>query len=115
MLARRLHYTHIHVLTHGDVLDEHPEKYGISLGEAVIPGDQFATAISSLRDGRRAPTDGRYCGQLRQWSGGVGHHARGEFRPRSPPVGNSPGHCLAVSPEHGGLSASWRARSIGRC
>ena len=49
--CRETAFTHIHVLTHGDVLPNNPDKYGICLGDAVIPGDQFATAISSLRDG----------------------------------------------------------------
>ena len=49
-------YTHIHVLTHGDVQPNNPDKFGIRLrdsagSEDVIPGDQFATAISTMRDG----------------------------------------------------------------
>ena len=44
-------YTHIHVLAHGNVQPNKSEKYGICLRDGVIPGDQFATAITSLSAG----------------------------------------------------------------
>lgn len=50
-------YTHIHVLAHGDLQPNDQEKYGICLGDKVIPGDQFAKAIESLTDdGVHRPT-----------------------------------------------------------
>ena len=55
--CREADYTHIHVLAHGDTLPSNPDKYGICLDDTVIPGEQFATAIASLKyNGVHRPT-----------------------------------------------------------
>jgi beta-lactamase superfamily II metal-dependent hydrolase len=51
--CRANRYTHIHVLTHGDLIESSPGAYGLALqgpsGSAdVVSGDRFRTAIASL-------------------------------------------------------------------
>ncbi len=56
-ICRKEHFTHIHILAHGDLQSNDQEKYGICLGGKVIPGQQFVSAIATLDEqGGHRPT-----------------------------------------------------------
>lgn len=55
--CRKAEYTHVHILTHGDLSETSPDAYGLVLrgpnGSAeVVSGEQFATALTSVGKGR---------------------------------------------------------------
>ena len=55
--ARQVPYTHVHVLTHGDLSDTSRDSYGLVLrgqhGESeVVSGEQLASALTSVGKGR---------------------------------------------------------------
>jgi beta-lactamase superfamily II metal-dependent hydrolase len=55
--CRKIEYTHVHILTHGDISDTSPDAYGLVLRGAndsteVVSGDQFASALTSVGAGR---------------------------------------------------------------
>lgn len=50
-------YTHVHILTHGDISETSPDAFGLVLrgpddSSEVVSGDQFASALTSVGSGR---------------------------------------------------------------
>lgn len=55
--CRDTEYTHVHILTHGDLSETSPDAYGLVLrgpndSAEVVSGDQFASALTSVGAGR---------------------------------------------------------------
>ena len=54
--CRKNHYTHVHILTHGDLSETSPDSYGLILrgqddAPDVVSGDQFASALTAVSSG----------------------------------------------------------------
>lgn len=55
--CRKTAYTHVHILTHGDLSETSPDSYGLVLrgpddSTEVVSGDQFASALTSVGTAR---------------------------------------------------------------
>jgi beta-lactamase superfamily II metal-dependent hydrolase len=55
--CRETAYTHVHILTHGDLSETSPDAYGLVLrgpndSTEVVSGEQFASALTSVGSGR---------------------------------------------------------------
>ncbi len=100
-------YTHIHILTHGDLDFVGNESYGIVLraddgSPDVVSGDRFVSAITRLGSSSR----GRHHCKLRQRQRRVGRGSRGQLRACGSSSGDPARRGIAVPAEQAWFGAA---------